>query len=109
MAIRYQVEAVDAPVRVVVQSELVANEEVPDQSGDPRVAAALRAARWRPVEHSADGQPLAAWCTAPGLSELRMAAAADHLIDSDAEFDAAHRTSSRTGHAPPSAPGWQPG
>ncbi len=40
-AVCYEVEAVDR-VRVIVQSELVANEEVPEQSGDPRVAAALR-------------------------------------------------------------------
>jgi alpha,alpha-trehalose phosphorylase len=40
-AIEYVVEAVDDAARVVVQSELVANEEVPVASGDPRVAAAL--------------------------------------------------------------------
>ncbi|MCU1692140.1 MAG: putative glycosyl hydrolase [Frankiales bacterium] len=39
-AVCYEVEAVDR-MRVIVQSELVANEQVPDQSGDPRVAAAL--------------------------------------------------------------------
>ena len=40
-AICYEVEAVDSDVRVTVQSELVANEEQPRLSGDPRVAAAL--------------------------------------------------------------------
>lgn len=36
-AIRYQVEAIDGPVRVVVQSELVANEALPaPPPGDPR-------------------------------------------------------------------------
>ncbi|MBC7375346.1 MAG: glycoside hydrolase family 65 protein, partial [Frankiales bacterium] len=40
-AICYEVEAVER-TRVIVQSELVANEEVPAQSGDPRVAAALK-------------------------------------------------------------------
>lgn len=40
-AIDYQVEAVDNPVRLVVQSELVANEDVPAQSNDPREAAAM--------------------------------------------------------------------
>jgi alpha,alpha-trehalose phosphorylase len=44
--LQYEVEAVDGPVRVVVQSELVANEDVPVTSGDPRVAAALD----RPLE-----------------------------------------------------------
>lgn len=46
VAIDYQVEALDDEVRVVVQSELVANEEVPSAGGDPRVAAALD----RPLE-----------------------------------------------------------
>ena len=39
-AICYEVEAVER-TRVIVQSELVANEEVPVQTHDPRVAAAL--------------------------------------------------------------------
>ncbi len=42
-AISYEVEPVDGPARLVVQSELVANEQLPDLGGDPRVAAALRA------------------------------------------------------------------
>ncbi len=40
-AIEYVVEAVDQPTRIVVQSELVANESQPTLSADPRVAAAL--------------------------------------------------------------------
>ncbi|TMD63838.1 MAG: family 65 glycosyl hydrolase, partial [Chloroflexi bacterium] len=43
-AISYEVEAIDAPVRIVVQSELVANEALPDQGKDPRVGAALSSA-----------------------------------------------------------------
>ena len=41
LAIRYRVQSLDRPLRVVVQSELVANEEQPPPSDDPRVAAAL--------------------------------------------------------------------
>lgn len=42
LAVSYHVEAVGAPVRIVVQSELVADEELPDVAdGDPRAAAAL--------------------------------------------------------------------
>src|ERR1700691_2215130 len=41
VAIEYIVEAIDQFVRVTVQSELVANEEQPTTSGDPRVAAIL--------------------------------------------------------------------
>jgi alpha,alpha-trehalose phosphorylase len=40
-AIRYEVEAVGDDTRVIVQSELVANEQQPLSSKDPRVAAAL--------------------------------------------------------------------
>ncbi|QYG95741.1 glycoside hydrolase family 65 protein [Iamia sp. SCSIO 61187] len=40
-AIEYVVTAVDAPLRITVQSELVANEDLPDQSDDPRSAAPL--------------------------------------------------------------------
>jgi alpha,alpha-trehalose phosphorylase len=43
-AILWEVEAVDEPARIVVQSELVANEELPEAAVvDPRAAAALRA------------------------------------------------------------------
>jgi alpha,alpha-trehalose phosphorylase len=41
VAIRYEVEAVDTPVRIAVLSELVANEGLSLPAGDPRVDAAL--------------------------------------------------------------------
>ncbi|MEZ0494206.1 glycoside hydrolase family 65 protein [Kineococcus sp. TBRC 1896] len=41
-AVEYVVEAVDQPIRVTLQSELVANAAMPEQSGDPRVSAVLR-------------------------------------------------------------------
>src|SRR6516162_8110900 len=40
-AISYEVEPLGDPLRAVVQSELVANEAVPDLGSDPRVAAAI--------------------------------------------------------------------
>ncbi|WP_433324720.1 glycoside hydrolase family 65 protein [Spirillospora sp. CA-294931] len=40
-AIYYEVEPVDGPARIVVQSEMVANETLPDMGRDPRVAAVL--------------------------------------------------------------------
>src|SRR5216683_6554985 len=54
VAISYEVEPLDAPVRVVVQSELVANEALPDQGKDPRVGAALESAL-ESEEHEAQG------------------------------------------------------
>src|SRR5436305_4418058 len=41
-AVLYEVEPLDGRIPVVAQSELVANEPLPDGGDDPRVAAALR-------------------------------------------------------------------
>jgi alpha,alpha-trehalose phosphorylase len=83
VAVHYEVEAVGSPLRVVVQSELVANEEVPAQSDDPRSAAALKNPL-EAVEHSASGNR-SSLVHRTRVSGLRMAAAADHLISSDAD------------------------
>jgi alpha,alpha-trehalose phosphorylase len=78
VAIHYEVEALEA-TRVVIQSELVANEELSGLSGDPRVAAMLK----KPLEfqeHS--GVDLRAVLVhRTRASKLRVAAAMDHLID----------------------------
>lgn len=42
-AVAYEVEAVGGPARIVVQSELVANEQLPGHDGDPRAAVVLEA------------------------------------------------------------------
>src|SRR5947209_7653265 len=82
-AISYEVEPLDAEVRIVVQSELVANEVLPDQSNDPRVGAAL-ASSLECEEHQAYG--------AGGIlvhhtkvSGLRIGAAMDHNIEGPAD------------------------
>ncbi|MFV2017746.1 glycoside hydrolase family 65 protein [Micromonospora sp. LOL_023] len=78
-AICFEVEAVDEPLRIIVQSELVANEELPAQSKDPRVAAVLDQplqAEERLVQ--SDGGLLIHRTKASGL---RMAAAMGHEID----------------------------
>jgi alpha,alpha-trehalose phosphorylase len=78
VAIHYEVEAVDRPTRVVLQSELVANEDVPRQSRDPRVADALQ----HPLqaeERSASGNR-SMLIHSSRSSGLIMAAAADHLL-----------------------------
>ncbi len=79
MAICYDVEPVDEPLRIILQSELVANEDLPVLSGDPRVAAVLNSPL-EPAEH--DAHDLAATllhCTRK--SGLRLAAAMDHAIE----------------------------
>jgi alpha,alpha-trehalose phosphorylase len=79
MGIEYEVEVLDGPARVVVQSELVANEELPVASKDPRVAAAL-ANPLVSIQHmSRDTQGLLAHQTRS--SGLRLAAAMTHLCD----------------------------
>lgn len=83
VAIQYEVEAVGSPALVVVQSELVANEEVAQSSADPRVAAALR----QPLqaeEHSVNGDR-SSLIHRTRASALRMAAATDHVIGGDVE------------------------
>ncbi|UQX87346.1 hypothetical protein M6D93_13690 [Jatrophihabitans telluris] len=85
MAVRYEVEAIGDAARVVVQSELVANEEVPRQSGDPRVAAALTS----PLvaeQHSASGSR-SSLIHHTRTSALRMAAAMDHVVAADTDPD----------------------
>jgi alpha,alpha-trehalose phosphorylase len=78
-AIRYEVEAVGRPVRIVVQSTLVANEPVPEQSSDPRAAAALRA----PLvgEYHGDHDLQAALGHRTRASGLRLAAGLDHVVE----------------------------
>ncbi|MGY0064915.1 glycoside hydrolase family 65 protein [Streptomyces sp. LZ34] len=77
-AIAYEVEAVDAEVRMVIQSELVANEQLPQRAGDPRVAAALESPLL-PEDHAARDMRLRLiHCTE--ASRLRVAAAADHFV-----------------------------
>jgi len=77
-AICYEVQALDGPVRVVVQSELVANEQLPPAGGDPRVAAVLEAPL-RPEAHEChDARVELVHCTEH--SGLRVAAAMDHIV-----------------------------
>ncbi|EFL29070.1 glycoside hydrolase family 65, central catalytic [Streptomyces himastatinicus ATCC 53653] len=77
-AVAYEVEALDAEVRVVVQSELVANEQLPERGGDPRVASALESPLEAEENDAVDKRLLLIHCTE--ASKLRVAAAADHLI-----------------------------
>lgn len=55
-AVAYEVEPLDSEVRVVVQSELVTNEQLPEAGGDPRVSSALHNPL-EPEEHFARDAP----------------------------------------------------
>ena len=78
-AIHYEVEALDRPVRIVVQSSLVANEPVPEQTDDPRAAAALRAPLVSEYHTHHDLEASLGHRTR--VSGLRMAAALDHFVE----------------------------
>jgi alpha,alpha-trehalose phosphorylase len=78
-AIEYVVEAVDEFVRVTVQSELVSNEDQPETSSDPRVAAVLDKPL-EAVDHEiSENRALLMHRTR--ASGLMMSAAMDHEID----------------------------
>jgi alpha,alpha-trehalose phosphorylase len=77
-AISYEVEALDDPVQLVLQSELVANEPISDIAPDPRagrtVGTPLRS------EQFSDHDAGAVLVHVTRESALRIAAAMDHLI-----------------------------
>ncbi|MFC1414055.1 glycoside hydrolase family 65 protein [Streptacidiphilus sp. N1-12] len=76
--VAYEVEAVDRRVRVVIQSELVANEQMPRIAGDPRVAAVMDAPL-QPEEDFARDARLRLVHRTQGTG-LRVAVAADHAV-----------------------------
>jgi alpha,alpha-trehalose phosphorylase len=77
-AICYEVEPLDAAVRVVVQSELVANEALPPAGGDPRKSARLEAPLHSVSHACRDARVALLHSTA--ASGLRIGAAMDHHI-----------------------------
>ncbi|MGD0453067.1 MAG: glycoside hydrolase family 65 protein [Solirubrobacteraceae bacterium] len=78
-SILYEVEPLEERVPLVVQSELVANESLPDPGDDPRAGAApgspLRS------EFAAGGECRAILAHSTKTSALSMAAAMDHVIE----------------------------
>ncbi|MFC7898336.1 glycoside hydrolase family 65 protein [Streptomyces sp. NPDC057381] len=83
-AVSYEVEPLDRRTRVVIQSELVANESLPDPDGDPRTAKALRSPL-EPEEDMAVGSRLRL-VHRTRRSGLRVAVAADHEVDTPGEI-----------------------
>ncbi|MFJ4467477.1 glycoside hydrolase family 65 protein [Streptomyces sp. NPDC089424] len=81
-AVAYEVEALDAAVRIVLQSELIANEQLPTVSGDPRTAAVLKSPL-ESEENRASGNRLLL-VHATRRSKLRIATAADHTVEGPA-------------------------
>ena len=96
-AIAYEVEALDSPVRVVVQSELVANEPAPPRSPDPRAAAALEAPLVSEAFFDHDLRVVLVHSTR--ASRLRMAAGMDHVVEGPAGTDASAESLADVGRA----------
>jgi alpha,alpha-trehalose phosphorylase len=82
-AIAYQVRPVGGPLQLVLQSELVANEQLPATSDDPRAAAVL-AAPLRPEQHTAH-DARARLVHSTHNSGRRVGAAMDHRVHCPAD------------------------
>lgn len=83
-AISYEVEPLDAPARIVLQSELVANEAIPEQGQDPR-AASVPVSPLESEEHQAQGT-IGLLIHHTRASGLRIGAAMDHHIEGPPEM-----------------------
>ncbi|MBA3422416.1 MAG: glycoside hydrolase family 65 protein [Thermoleophilaceae bacterium] len=94
-AVRYVVEPLGADARVVVQSELVANEPLPAPDGDPRAAAALSA----PLEAESwgHGETSALLSHITRASGLRVTAGMDHVVSGPDGIGLAAETSGDLG------------
>jgi alpha,alpha-trehalose phosphorylase len=84
-AFLYEVEPLDAPTPVVVQSELVANEALPVSEDDPRAAAAVANPLRSLAAQSTDTRALLMHVT--NASGLTIGAAMDHILDCPAGTD----------------------
>jgi alpha,alpha-trehalose phosphorylase len=80
-ALRYEVEPLDGDIQVVAQSDLLANEPIDSETGDPRVAAALESPLYGEYSKAEDYSAVLVHRTK--RSGLRVAAAMDHQIETD--------------------------
>ena len=77
-AVLYEVEPLTAPTRLVIQSELVANEPMPAHRRDPRAAAVMDTGLESELFSDYGARVLLVHCTR--ASRLRVAAAMDHIV-----------------------------
>ncbi|MEU2356245.1 glycosyl hydrolase family 65 protein [Streptomyces misionensis] len=78
-AVVYEVEPEDGPASVAIQSELVANEQLPHVEGDPRAAAATDSPLTAEEHYAEDTRLRLVHHTE--RSALRVGAAADHIVE----------------------------
>ena len=79
MAVRYEVEPLDGQARISVQSELLANEEMPSPGGDPRAGVELANAFETEYQNSRENAVVLV--TRTKGSRLRVGAVMDHLVE----------------------------
>ena len=94
-AIEFEVEPLEGPVRVVVQSELVANEPAPAAAADPRAAAVLDSPLGSEEFFHLDARVVLVHST--HRSKLRLAAAMDHLVEGPENTDVSAESSPDVG------------
>ena len=88
-AISYRVKPVEGTLRLVLMSELVANEEVPRPAADPRAAAILSRPLTGEEHYAVDGDnPRAVLVHGTESSKLRLAAGMSHDIHGPAKMSA---------------------
>ncbi len=90
-AVCYEVEPQDTAVRVVLQSELAANESLPPSRGDPREAAALLAPL-RSEAFAGNGTG-ASLLHRTAVSGLRVGAAMEHHLDAPPTVEVSNESS----------------
>jgi alpha,alpha-trehalose phosphorylase len=85
MAISYEVEPLDGPIPVVVQSDMVANEPLPTPEGDPRGSGQIESPLESEFYDATDTRAILAHRTA--ASQLRIAAAMDHVVEGPSDLE----------------------
>jgi alpha,alpha-trehalose phosphorylase len=91
VGIAYEVEPLDGLANIVVQSELVANEQLPSFMGDPRVASALESPLQAVEQLSRESEVVLIHRTR--RSGLHMAAAMSHVVEGSPHVHLATETS----------------
>jgi alpha,alpha-trehalose phosphorylase len=85
IAISYEIEPLDGPMPVVVQSELVANEPLPASKGDPRASGQIESPLESEFFDATDTRAIL--CHRTAASQMRLAAAMDHIVDGPTDLE----------------------
>ena len=89
-AIRYEVQPLDDRLPLVIQSELIANEALPEMADDPRASAVLGKLLQNEYSNAQDNHAILVHSTS--ASRLTVAAAMDHVWDGPVEVQATTET-----------------